>query len=208
MKKERDSKLKKFWEKFWFIVWKDNSPRGWILSILFLFIIIKLIFFPLLNLATGTSLPLVIVESCSMHHEGNLNSDFDEWWKENQMKYFFYKINKEDFQEFPFKSGFTKGDILFVIGSKPEKIKEGDVIIFEANYKYPIIHRVIEIKEKNGELFFSTLGDNNDGQLGDEKEISSERVIGKAIARPAPYLGWIKLIFFEHFKSESQRGFC
>lgn len=207
MKKE-DSKLKKFLNKFWFIVWKDNSPRGWILSIIFLFIIIKLIFFPLLNLATGTSLPLVIVESCSMYHEGNLNSNFDEWWKNNEMKYFLQGIGKADFKEFPFKSGFNKGDILFVVGAKPEKIKEGDVIIFEANYKYPIIHRVVDIREKNGELIFSTLGDNNDGQLEDEKEISSERVIGKAIARPAPYLGWIKLIFFEHLKSDSQKGFC
>ena len=49
-------RFKKFWKKFWFIVWKDDSLKGWIISIIFLFVVIKFIFFPLLNLATGTTL--------------------------------------------------------------------------------------------------------------------------------------------------------
>ncbi len=205
---EKESKFKKFWKKFWFIVWKDDSLKGWIISIIFLFILIKLVIFPTLNLVTGTSLPLVIVESCSMYHEGNILSDFDEWWENNDMKYLSRNIQKEEFRNFTMKSGFNKGDILFVVGTKPEKIEVGDIIIFEAQYKHPIIHRVVNIQEKDGQLVFSTLGDNNEGQLQKEKEIYPNSIIGKAIAKPAPYLGWVKLIFFEHQRPESQKGFC
>jgi signal peptidase I len=204
----KKNKFKKFWKKFWFIVWKDNSLKGWLVSILFLFIVIKLIFFPLLNLITGTALPMVIVESCSMYHEGNLFSEFDNWWEDNELKYISRNIEKSEFQEFPLKSGFNKGDILFVLGVQPEEIEVGDIIIFEANYKHPIIHRVVKIQEKNNQLIFSTLGDNNQGQLEEEKQIYSDQIIGKAVAKPAPYLGWVKLIFFEHQKPVSQRGFC
>ena len=82
---KRVNKFKNFWKKFWFIVWKDNSLKGWIISILFLFIVIKFIFFPLLNLVTGTTLPLAIVESCSMHHKGNIFSNFDNWWERHDV---------------------------------------------------------------------------------------------------------------------------
>ncbi|MEK6833838.1 MAG: hypothetical protein AABY32_07380, partial [Nanoarchaeota archaeon] len=53
----KQSKIKKFLKKFWQIVWKDDSFKGWIISLVFIFIVIKFVFFPLLNLATGTSLP-------------------------------------------------------------------------------------------------------------------------------------------------------
>jgi len=205
MKKED---IKKFLKKFWFIVWKDDSLKGWIISILFLFIVIKFIFFPLLNLATGTSLPLAIVESCSMYHKGNIFSDFDSWYERHDEKYTPFIINKLDFQEFPFKRGFNKGDILFIVGTKPEKLREGNIIIFDAEQRNPIIHRIIDIKEENGEYIFSTIGDNNNAQLSFEKNITSEEIVGKAVFRVVPYLGWGKLIFFEGSKSASERGFC
>ena len=65
---ERKGKFKRFLKKSWQIIWKDDSLKGWIISLIFIFVVIKFIFFPLLNLATGTSLPLAIVESCSMYH--------------------------------------------------------------------------------------------------------------------------------------------
>ena len=198
--------LKKFFNKFWEIVWKDDSLKGWIISMIFLLVVIRLIFFPLLGLVTGTSLPLVIVESCSMHHEKNLFSDYESWFDEKRERYFFYKIQLEDWKSFHFKKGFTKGDILFVTGIKPENIQVGDVIIFNAGYQNPIIHRVIEVNEED--LIFATLGDNNDGQLEVEKKILESQVIGKARARVLPYIGWIKLIFFEGARPSSQRGFC
>jgi len=201
-------RLREFWKKFWFIVWKDDSLKGWIISIIFLFVVIKFIFFPLLNLATGTTLPLAIVESCSMYHDGNLFSNYDEWWSKSENKYSEFEINKEEFKDFIFKRGFTKGDILFIVGTKPEKLKEGDVIIFDGSQSNPIIHRIIDIKEENGEYTFSTIGDNNNGQLSFEKIISEDKIVGKASFRLAPYLGWVKLMFFEGNKPISEKGFC
>ncbi|NCN51614.1 signal peptidase I [archaeon] len=200
--------LKKFFKKFWFVVWQDDSFKGWIFSIIFLLIVIKLIFFPLLTLASGTPLPLVIVESCSMYHGGNLFSNFDNWWKIHERKYFQEEIIKTAFLEFPFKNGFNKGDILFVTGIKPEKVKVGEIIIFNAGERNPIIHRIMSIKEENGIYTFSTRGDNNNGQLFIEKEINQSQLVGRPIANVAPYLGWIKLIFFENAKSSEERGFC
>ena len=201
----------KFWKKFWWTVWKDDSFKGWIISIVFLFIVIKFIFFPVLNLATGTSLPLAIVESCSMYHKGNIFSDFDNWWEKHDSKYYDFTISKLDFQDFNFKKGFSKGDILFIVGTKTEKLRKGDVIIFNSgNQENPIIHRIVSIQKDpgTGEKIFSTIGDNNKGQLNFEKEISQERILGKAVFRIAPSLGWTKLIFFEGKKLRSERGFC
>jgi len=35
---DKKNKLKRFWKKFWFVVWKDESPKGWIISIIFIFV--------------------------------------------------------------------------------------------------------------------------------------------------------------------------
>ncbi len=200
--------FREFFKKFWFVVWKDDSLKGWIISILFLFIIIKLIFFPLLNLVTGTTLPLAIVESCSMYHQGNIVSDFGSWYEKHDDKYSKFEIGLTEFQDFSFKRGFNKGDILFIIGTKPEKLKEGDVIIFEASQANPIIHRIIDIKQENTKYIFSTIGDNNNGQLSFEKTITGDKIVGRAVFRLAPYIGWVKLVFFEGNKPSSQKGFC
>ncbi len=200
--------LKKGWKTFWDLLWKDDSFKGWLFSVIFMLAFILLIFFPVLKLITGTALPLAIVESCSMYHDGNLISNFNEWWEEHDSKYSSEQIIKSQFQEFIFKNGFNKGDILFIIKAKPEKLKVGDLIIFNANYRNPIIHRVITIENQNGEYTFSTIGDNNNGQLSIEKNIKEDQLVGKAVFKLAPYLGWIKLAFFEHSKSESERGLC
>lgn len=70
-------KFKEVLKKFWYLLWKDESWKGWIFSIIILFIFIKLIFFPSLNFLTGTKLPLAIVESCSMYHSENISSIFN-----------------------------------------------------------------------------------------------------------------------------------
>lgn len=200
--------LKKFFSKFWYLVWKDDSLKGWIVSVIVLFVFIKFIFFPILNLSTGTNLPLAIVESCSMYHQGDLFSNYDNWWLRHENKYSEFDIDKPEFKDFKFKNGFTKGDILFITGTSPEKIKIGDVIIFNANQANPVIHRVISITQKQGKYYFSTIGDNNNGQLSIEKEISEDQLVGKAQFELVPYLGWVKLIFLEFQKPANQRGLC
>ena len=200
--------IKKFWKKFWFLLWKDDSLKGWIFSIIFIFIFIKFIFFPSLSLVTGTVLPLAIVESCSMYHDGNLLSNYGEWWDGHEEKYSKFEIEKNRFEDFTLRNGFNKGDILFILGAKAEKLEIGDVIIFETSASNPVIHRIIDIENVDGDLLFSTIGDNNEGQLSFEKNISGDMIIGKSVFRIFPYVGWIKLIFFEVDKSISEKGFC
>ena len=204
----KKSGFKKFWDNFWFIVWKDESFKGWIISIIFIFIVIKFVFFPVLSLTTGTKLPLAIIESCSMYHQGNLFSDYDSWWTRHETKYSDFQLDKKNFKKFIFNNGFSKGDILFMVKAKPEKLKVGDVIIFEGNLQNPIIHRIIKIEKENEEYIFSTIGDNNNGQLSLEKEIKSNQLIGKSAFRITPWLGWAKLVLYEPMRSEAERGFC
>jgi signal peptidase I len=207
-KGEPKSKFAKFLKKAWKIIWKDDSFKGWLISLVFIFVVIKFLFFPILNLATGTSLPLAIVESCSMYHSGNAFGNFDNWWEEHDSKYEKFDINKSEFESFIMKKGFGKGDILFIVKAKPEKVKIGDVVIFNADQKNPIIHRIISIKQKDGKYIFSTIGDNNNGQLNVEIEISQEQLVGKALFRIAPSIGWVKLVFYENLRPQNGRGFC
>jgi len=207
----KKSPIRKFWSKFWFLLWKDDSLKGWVFALLFIFVFIKFIFFPALNLITGTTLPLAIVESCSMYHSGGSMApfaNFDSWYTRHNDKYSDHGIIKDKFENFIFKNGFNKGDILFVIRATPENLKIGDVIIFNAERQHPLIHRIINIEGKNDDLKFSTLGDNNPGQLSVEKNIEEDQLVGKAIFKIAPLVGWGKLVFFDWRKTGSERGFC
>jgi len=205
---KEEGELRKFGRNFWNLLWKDDSLKGWIFSVIFIFIFIKFLFLPFLSLVTGTALPLAIVESCSMYHDGNILTNYDDWWDSHEDKYSQFNIDKNDFSNFKISNGFNKGDILFITGVNPEKIKVGNIIIFSTGSGNPIIHRIMNIENQGGEIIFSTIGDNNNGQLSVEKNIHESQIVGKASGRIAPYLGWVKLIFFESQKSSSERGFC
>jgi signal peptidase I len=191
--------LKRFWEFL-----KEDSWQSWVVSLILIVVVIKFIFFPVMSALTGTQLPLVVVESCSMYHE----SDFESWWSQNAAWYESKNISKEDFQSFTMHGGLNKGDILLL--TKARAPKPGDIIIFEANAKHPLIHRVVSLDP------LQTKGDHNTAQLVpgnnayhlDETNISSNQLIGKVSFRVIPLLGWIKLIWFEPSRPVSERGFC
>ena len=174
---------------------KEDTWQSWVVSIILAFVLIKLIFFPTLSFLTGTSLPLVVVESCSMYH----SISFDAWWEGNKLWYMKRDISKRMFETFPNKNGLNKGDVILLV--KKENYNLGDIIVFDSKYKYPLIPRVIE------EDPYGTKGDHNFGQLDSEKEIDENIIYGKTFLR-IPYIGWVKLIFFEFSKSSEQRGFC
>jgi hypothetical protein len=202
---ERPNFLVRFWRFL-----QEDSWQSWLVSLVLLVILIRFVFFPLLSLATGSTLPLVVIESCSMYHE---TSNFDDWWNDHSDWYEKNGIKKTDFREFPFKNGLNKGDIIVVWGYSQYEI--GDIIIFEPNLDssapHPIIHRIV------AENPYQTKGDHNFAQLVggnpanpqniDETNIYEEQIIGKSVLR-IPYLGWIKLIFFEPFRTNGERGLC
>lgn len=191
-------------------VWKflkEDSWQSWIVSLLLMIVFIKFIFFPGLSFLTGSELPLVVVESCSMYHE----ADFNGWWEKNAEWYKSNGIDKEEFSSFVMKNGFSKGDVIFVWGRSDVRL--GDIIIFnpnaEAQAKYPIIHRVVGLEpiETKGDHNQRQLELDNNAQNIDETNIPNEQVVGKAVFR-VPFIGWLKLVFFEFNREPSQRGLC
>lgn len=134
-----------------------------------------------------------------MEHPGSFvgnvvgsENNFQLWWGEKGYWYENRDITEQEAENWPLKTGFDKGDIMIVsgLGKEPEV---GDVIVFNANQKHPLIHRIISIDE-NG--IIETKGDNNAAQLSFEKEIPEDALVGKAVAR-IPKLGWLKLVFVE-----------
>lgn len=194
--------------RFWKFL-QEDTWQSWAVSLVLLILLIRFVFFPVLSLVTGSGLPLVVIESCSMYHD----EGFEEWWNDHSDWYETNGIKKPDFREFPFRNGLNKGDIILVWGYGDYEV--GDVIIFEPNVDstapHPIIHRLV------GENPYETKGDHNFAQLTtgnpandrniDETNIAEEQIIGKSVFR-IPYLGWIKLIFFEPLRSTGERGFC
>jgi len=190
--------VKKYLKKFWRFLKKD-SWASFVVTLLLAFIIIKFVFFPGLSLITGTSLPIVIVESCSMYHH---DAGFENTFK--SPVYEEYGLSIEDTRWWDFPNGFSKGDLIFVVGA--DNVEVGDVIIFHGGAANPLIHRVVSIEGG----IYSTKGDNyktNSNQLPSELNIQKEQIIGKALFR-VPFVGWVKLIFFEGLRSPQERGFC
>lgn len=193
-------KFVEYWKKFWNFL-NEDSWSSFLVVLLIAFVVIKFVFFPILSFLTGTTLPLVIVESCSMYHQANgFGNTFTSDIYED------YGLSLDDTIGWDFQNGLNKGDVIFVIGA--DDIKVGDVIIFnaETQYRYPLIHRVISIENE----IYSTKGDNyitNPMQLEIEKEINENQLVGKALFR-VPAIGWLKLIFFESGRSPRDRGFC
>jgi len=199
-------------KKFWNWLWKSESWWSYIVFLILIFIVIKFIFLPVLGLIFGTSLPLAIVESSSMEHysltENNINYvmcgkvfpsskffNLDEYWQNCGSWYEERNITKQEFSTFKFPNGFRKGDIIVIF--KKSDIKIGDIIIFNAGTRIPIIHRVISLSP------LQTKGDHNPDQLkpqygADETNIKQSQIIGVAVAR-IPYLGLPKVYICNHW---------
>ena len=98
-----------------------------------------------------------------------------------------YGISIGDTTNWIFQNGFSKGDVIFVVGA--DVIEVGDVIIFEGGGTYPLIHRVVGVGDA-----YATKGDNyvtNSKQLSSEKYIDEDLIIGKALFK-VPRVSWIR----------------
>ncbi|MBW2991542.1 signal peptidase I [Candidatus Woesearchaeota archaeon] len=198
-KKKKEVKKPTTWYgKLWYFIWHDNSMASWIVNIILAYIIIKFLVYPGLGLVFGTNFPIVAVVSDSMEHHMNL----DKWWDKNEDYYLALNITKSDFETYPFKNGFNRGDIMFLIGKEPRDINIGDVIVFQSKKPYPIIHRVIK-KQDKGMWVFQTKGDNNKAQIRDEHldetRVLEKQILGRAVMR-VPWLGYVKIWFVDLMK--------
>ena len=184
---QKESAFRKFWN--W--LWNSNSVLSWVVSFILAFLIVRFIFYPLIGLLLGSSIPLVVIESGSMEHF----ADFDKWFEAQQEDYARMSITEEQVQEWHFRSGLNKGDIAIIKGEDFSKLEVGDVIVFRpSSQNKAVIHRVVEVNQQAG--YVATKGDANIGQLSVEKRITEDQVEGIAILR-IPYIGWIKLAFVQ-----------
>ena len=122
--------------------------------------------------------------------------DLEKYWQACGKWYDDYSITYDDFKKFSFKNGFNTGDIIVLFGRSAQKIKVGDVIVFQSSRPDPIIHRVVKKWSEGNEIFFQTKGDHNPDSAATEMKISQENVIGVAVFR-IPFLGYIKIWFVD-----------
>ncbi len=199
-----------FLRKVWKFIWEDDSALSWIVNVILAFVIVKFLIYPGLGLVLHTTHPVVAVVSESMQHilyKGEVcgvtpqdySADLDDYWKNCGAYYDKIGITKEMFNEFRFKNGFNKGDIMVLKGIKIENVEVGDIIVFDGRgSRDPIIHRVIKVYEVDGKKYVQTKGDRNSDSsplLGEDK-IGQEKLVGIAVAR-IPLLGWVKIGFVE-----------
>src|SRR3989338_5576019 len=200
-------------KKCWHFFWHSESGWSWLANIVVAFVVIRFIVYPVLGFVLGTSFPIVAVVSESMEHGAhngilcgrqlqNFPSSFDNYWNICGKWYSERDISKEQFETFPFRDGFDKGDVIILWRAHRDNLNVGDVLVFQGNRPQPIIHRIVKVYQEKEDYFYQTKGDHNsdsiDGALGEE-HISEERIFGKAIIR-VPYLGWMKILFVNAVK--------
>ena len=202
-----------WFHKLSYFLWKDTSIWSWIANILIAFVVIRYIFYPVMGILLGTSYPVVAVVSESMEHGlhndilcgqsfDEFHESFDNYWEICGSWYEQRGITREQFEQFPFKNGFNKGDVIFLWRANRNNLNIGDVLVFQANKNQPIIHRLIDISNDNEKIFYQTKGDHNSRSIDsglEETHISEERVYGQALFR-IPYLGWVKILVVDILK--------
>lgn len=106
------------------------------------------------------------------------------------------------------KPKFQRGDIVIVSDIEQKMVgnlKIGDIIVYRLDNSR-VIHRIAEIKEYNGELFFITKGDNN--ATVDKNYVATDQVLG-IVKMVVPKVGyptvWLSELF-ENNKPEVGMG--
>jgi len=135
-------------------------------------------------------------EICGELFSSRQKVDLDFFWDTCGAWYSQNNITRSQFSAMGFRNGFNKGDIMVLYGTKPEKIKIGDVIVFTGYMQEPIIHRVVKITQDEGKYYFQTKGDHNKISYEFEQDIPEDDYIGRAVVR-VPLLGYVKIIFVE-----------
>jgi signal peptidase len=94
-----------------------------------------------------------------------------------------------------------RGDLVIVRSEDPATLQVGDIVIYNGSSAgfsstVPIVHRIIEIIDISGNLFFRTQGDNNPGP--DPGERSESDIFAKVIGS-VRYLGFVTLLLISPY---------
>ncbi|KAJ9140968.1 hypothetical protein P3X46_031556 [Hevea brasiliensis] len=99
--------------------------------------------------------------------------------------------------------GFKRGDILFLHMNK-DPIRTGEIVVFNVEGRdIPIVHRVIEVHERQDtrDVDILTKGDNNkqDDRLlysHGQHWLKPQHILGRAVGF-LPYVGWVTIVMTE-----------
>ena len=92
---------------------------------------------------------------------------------------------------------FTPGDLIIIRGVQVENVEVGDIIAFHVPSPYdslagsPTVHRVVDKREENTQVYFTTKGDSNPS--ADAWHVPAENVIGEYAQFKVPYMGAVTL---------------
>ena len=96
----------------------------------------------------------------------------------------------------------NKGDMIVYDSYRDQSIREGQVIVFQRN-KSKIVHRVVEIKNINGETRYYTKGDANEDR--DEGYVQEHEIIGLTDIKVA-FVGYPTLWLRELISNQGKGG--
>ncbi|MGM0854740.1 MAG: signal peptidase I SipW [Bacillota bacterium] len=83
---------------------------------------------------------------------------------------------------------FQTGSIISIkLGTDHSTYQEGDIITFRIEDKI-VTHRIVDVKQENGQAWYKTKGDNNGAP--DLWTFSSQNVVGKYTGFTIPYAGF------------------
>lgn len=100
---------------------------------------------------------------------------------------------------------FHKGDLIVSKGVPAENLEVGDVIVYRNPLRgIDVVHRIVDIEQRGGHIYFFTKGDNNLTNPEWDQEtmpplappIMDEWVEGRVIL-VIPKLGWLKVALTE-----------
>jgi signal peptidase len=94
-----------------------------------------------------------------------------------------------------------RGDLVIVRAVDPTTLQVGDIVIYNSSSvnstsDVPIVHRIIEITNLSGSLYFRTKGDNNPGP--DPGNRAESDILAKVIGS-VRYLGFITLLLISPY---------
>ncbi|HKZ54077.1 MAG TPA: signal peptidase I [Anaerolineales bacterium] len=81
------------------------------------------------------------------------------------------------------------GDVVVTSDVPPEEVQVGDIVRFRTGQAF-VLHRVIEIEQRQGEVFFLTRGDSNNVS---DPLLPAERVEGRLVF-VVPKVGWLSIM--------------
>lgn len=165
-------------------LWVSESPWSYLAFVIIAFVVLRFIVFPVGLYVTGYSDVAAVVSGSMRHDAEQFDYNFYAWLE-------FNGYSEEEYSQWPYQNGLNIGDVIFVEKMPAEDIGVGDVILFNSQ-RGQIIHRVISIKEIDGDYFYTTKGDANAASLPLEKDIPYDLIKGELVNKIS-YLGYPKV---------------